>query len=277
MIKSYDLKFYDSSSVSDQVLYERYVNTMYQLLVDTGIFTSVVKTMPSEPHEPAPYEEYYVTAYIGDDPVLRFEIWNSPVTNGSYRTLNCHRVRAYYNNGISSTTVSPAFGSSETTVGMGFRKAYVTSNGVILQFYTYATTGYQAATFWSSVIIAKSSKDHPIIIGPTYANYTSSTRTSIEACHKYCIVSVCYPDANYVVSGDNYGANGSRYGYAATAKQTLMFPFTAYGEPNDEYSYSKYALWIPDAPSTIRSGGFQKVLVNGKSYVIDGYFALRDD
>lgn len=274
MIKSYELKFFDTTSTSDQVLYERYVNTMHQLLVDSGLFTSVEKNIPATPSQSNPYNDYYVTAYIGDDPVVKFELYNAPVTNASYKTLNCQRARVYYSNGTSSATVGPSFATSTNTTGLGFRRAYVTSNGVILQLNAYVSG---VTVYWGSLIIARSSKNYPLIAGPTSDGFPDSTRNNIVNCHSRCIISACYGDESRVLSGDRYGTTQDFYNFNTTAKQTLMFPFTAYGEPNGEYSYSKYALWIPFAPATTRNGGFQKVLVNGKSYVIDGYYALRDD
>ena len=132
---------------------------------------------------------------------------------------------------------------------------------------------------YSAVVIAKSNKRCPIVIAPldTGSSTYSVTRRTDLACHRYGIASVNYDDPSYLTSVTSSSPSYSAYNYSTTAKQTMLFPFLAGGDTNYDYSYSKYACWMPYAPSTIRNGGLQKVLVNGKAYITDGYFALRDD
>ncbi|MBO7365198.1 MAG: hypothetical protein J6U28_00685 [Bacteroidales bacterium] len=285
MIKEYNLIFYGpSSTTTDQELYERYVDQIHQVLVDCGLFTSVVKNKPSELPETNPYEAYYVEAFIDDDRVLRFELTGEPNVIGSgtnaNKSLNKQQLRMYYANGDYSIRAYPTTTGWTNTTGYGFRKAYVTSNGVFFRFFIYyASSGGVTRSGYSAVVIAKSNKRCPIVIAPidTGNGSYSSTRYSTLVCHQYGIASVNYEDPGYLSSTTTASYYESRYNYATTGKQTMLFPFLAGGDTNYDYSYSKYACWMPYAPNSIRNGGLQKVLVNGKAYIIDGYFALRDD
>ena len=283
MIKEYNLNFYGpSSTTTDQELYERYVDQMHQVLVDCGLFTRVVKNKPDELPETNPYEAYYVEAFIDDDRVLRFELTGAPyVLSGSARkSLNLQQLRIYYSNGDYSVRSWPTTTGTSSTYGYGFTKAYVTSNGVFFRYYIYySSSGGTVTRGYSAVVIAKSNKRCPIVIAPldTGASTYATTRRTDLACHRYGIASVNYDDPGYLTSVTNSYPSYSTYTYATTAKQTMLFPFLAGGDTNYDYSYSKYVCWMPYAPNSIRNGGLQKVLVNGKAYIIDGYFALRDD
>lgn len=273
MIKYYDLKFWDAPTVDDSVLYERYVDQIAQVLEDSGIFTSVVK-IKNDPEAVEEYQKYHVKAYVGDDMVAEFRLGGATTTQASsYKVLNHHYFDLVYANGLRKYSIRPtSFGNYYT--GIGFRKAYVTSNGIIFQFNIYSidNTNHQ----WGAIIIAKSNKSHPVIIAPN--NGVQGIRGSVVACHSYEVITACYTDDNVSISKGQYsGSQCNLYNYNTTAKQSMMFPFTAYGSPNGDYTYSKYALWIPFAPANVRNAGFQKALVNDKAYVIDGYFALRDD
>lgn len=272
MIKEYDLKFFDATSVDDEVLYERYVDQIGQLLIDCGIFTSVEK---HKPQSTGTYADYYVSGFIDQDKVVEFGLTGAPVTSGNYKTLNSHKITGWYANGVSSGYAAITSNTYQK-VGMGCRKAYCTSNGVIIQFYTYASSSAYNPS-WGSIVIAKSNKAHPVIVLMPPPNYVNYERATNEQCHSANLYVLCYPDESLVATGTSRTEAYDYFKYMTTAKQSLMFPFTAYGAPNGNYSYTKYGMWIPFAPSSIRNGGFQKVLVNGKSYVIDGYFALRDD
>ena len=283
MIKEYNLNFYGSSSTTtDRDLYEKYVDQMYQIAIDCGLFTRVEKVKPEEPPETNPYEAYRVSAYIDDVEVIRFDLTGAPVSfSGSPGTISLqhHRLTAYYNNGQNSYSIRPITDSFNYAVGMGFRKAYVTSNGILIRIREYYASSYGSTiNAYGTAMISRSNKRYPIVVGPIGSgNYTSNTRRDTTSCHKYDVLSVCYADESYMLSGGYYGNARLIYQYATTAKQTMLFPFIAYGAPNYDYTYSKYACWMPFTSNAIRNGGLQKVLVNGKAYVTDGYFALRDD
>ena len=280
MIKEYDLNFYGpSSTTTDQELYERYVDQIHQVLVDCGLFTRIVKNKPDEPPETNPYEAYYVDAFIDDDRVLRFDLSAAPSTISGNRTLNYQRLLAYYAGGDYSVQITPTSIGVSSISNFGFRKAYATSNGVFIRMLTaYNSTVSQTNYGYGAVMIAKSNKRCPIVVAPIdpQTDY-ATTRYTALACHRYYVASVNYDDPSYLRSTSNQSNQYRAYNYATTAKQTMMFPFLAGGDTNYDYTYSKYACWMPYAPNSIRNGGLQKVLANGKAYIIDGYFALRDD
>lgn len=283
MIKEYDLRFYGpSASTTNQELYEKYVDQIYQIVVDCGLFTSVVKNKPAELPETDPYTAYSVEAYIDEDKVLQFELAGNVTLSGNNKMLPYTRIRAYYSHGVYSVSCKPTTQGITSWLHMGLSHAYVTSNGVFFKMGMYYSGSGGITRYGNSgILIAKSNKRCPMIVIPGEVGTVSkesNERSTDLRCHMYYIISVNYDDESYLMSADSqYQADEKQYNYSTTAKQTMLFPFIAYGDVNYDYSYSKYACWMPYAPDTIRSGGFQKVLINGKAYVIDGYFALRDD
>lgn len=274
MIKEYDLKLYTDTSTADSVLYEMYVDRIGQLLIDCGLFDDVVIT---KPQSSGTYSDYYVEGKIENDTVVKFSLVAAPVTytSASRKVLNGQMITVFYDNGVSSreAVLSSSLQGTSSQGQYGCSKAYVTSNGVIIQAYLYGT-GSSAA--WGSIVIARSNKDYPLITFPEF-DTSNNARSSVLDCHAISIASACFPEPSYYVSGRAITNSAARYSYNATAKQTLMFPFAGYASTNGDRMYSKYSFWVPFAPASLRNSAFQKVQVNGKQYVIDGYFALRDD
>lgn len=276
MIKEYDLKFYDAITVADSVLYERYVDRIAQVLTDCGLFDNVVKNKPSGE---GTYADYSVEAYVSDDKIVKFSLNAAVITpsgaGATTKFLNSHVLSFYYGGGVYACETIIPTSRTMYTAGIGFRYAYVTSNGIMFKFNEYSASA-GTVTSWGSIIIARSNKQHPLIIAPNSG--TNNIRGTTVACHSYEIIVGCYSDEEYSKSKTQYGGLPCElYNFNTTAKQTEMFPFLGYGSPNNDNTYSKYALWIPFAPTSVRNGNFQKVLVNDKAYITDGYFALRDD
>lgn len=271
MIQEYDFNPVAASGTDPAVLYEKYVDSIGQILNDCALFDSVDITKPSSS---GTYDQYYVEAKIDDKTVVKFDLSAAARNAGSGTSAqviaDAHRITAYCNNGnTSAITVSPTL--SGTTV-CGIVKAYVTSNGVLFKFVSYAQSASNRT--FASVIIGKSNKDFPIIVGKNTQTGVSYSSGSLYS-HTYGVFSMCYSDASYLTS--NVNTNSPQYyKYNTTARQTEMFPFVAYGASTTDQSYSKCAVWLPYAPNSIRNGGYQKVLVNGDAYVTDGYFALKD-
>ena len=274
MIKEYDLKLYTDTSTADSVLYEMYVDRIGQLLIDCGLFDDVVIT---KPQSSGTYSDYYVEGKIENNTVVKFSLVAAPVTytSASRKVLNGQKFTVFYDNGVSSreAVLSTTMQGTSSQGQYGCSKAHVTSNGVIIQAYLYGTG---SSATWGSIVIARSNKDYPLITFPEFDSYNNA-RSSVLACHTISIASVCFPEPSYYVSGRTLNNSAAQYFYNATAKQTLMFPFAGYASINGDRMYSKYSFWIPFAPASLRNSAFQKVQVNGKQYVIDGYFALRDD
>ena len=273
MINEYDLKLYTDTSTADSVLYEMYVDRIGQLLIDCGLFDDVIVT---KPQSSGTYSDYYVEGKIENDTVVKFSLVAAPVTytSTSRKVLNGQKITAFYDNGVSSreAVLSASVQGTSSQGQYGCSKAYVTSNGVIIQAYL---SGSGSSVMWGSIVIARSNKGHPLITFPAF-DTSNNARTSVQACHAISIASVCFTEPSYYVSGQAITNSIAQYFYNATAKQTLMFPFAGYASINGDRMYSKYSFWMPFASASLRSSGFQKAQVNGKQYVIDGYFALAD-
>ena len=273
MIKEYDLKLDTDTSTADSILYEMYVDRIGQLLIDCGLFDDVVIT---KPQSSGTYSDYYVEGKIENDTVVKFSLAAAPVTytSASRKVLNGQKITVFYDNGVSSreAVLSSSAQGTSSQGQYGCSKAYVTSNGVIIQAYLYGTG---SSATWGSIIIARSNKDYPLITFPDFTT-SNNARSSVLACHAISIASACFTEPSYYLSGQALTNSAAQYFYNATAKQTLMFPFAGYASINGDRMYSKYSFWMPFTSASLRSSGFQKVQVNGKQYVIDGYFALAD-
>jgi hypothetical protein len=278
MIKKYEFDLYGPQSDGKVVLYNKYIDTMAQLLRDSALFDSVEVVKPSDD---TAWADYAVYGKINDNRIIGFSLYADCRANSGNTMWLCDRpkITAYYNNGDSYDVSGSAVTPYSNVPGLGFDSAYITSNGIMIRWVKQRRTSSDpksTPTVYASVIIAKSGKEYPIIV--PFTNGASGNDGTLVGLHGNGIPVVCYTDAAVTRTAIGSAVNTSVmvYNYNTTAKQSLLMPFGGWGGINEDFTYSKYAFWIPFAPASLRNGGYQKISVNGKSFVTDGYFALSD-
>lgn len=109
-----------------------------------------------------------------------------------------------------------------------------------------------------SLILTKTNNDvTAVIVGSGTSNRTNALTQSIIA----------------AAWGDAEDATKTRWFYTSAENQTQFVSFTTYAKP-DTVSYTPKAFYLPDGQYYDLEYG--KIIVNGKLYITNGYWAIED-
>lgn len=271
-----------------------YINRIGEVLMKTGLFSGVRYEQPEKPtaaSSQAAYAYgslYKVWAIVGDeeDATEVFAIGpynftaNDPTeTVITYALGACLYVK--YANGEYTLTEQQTFTNYKAC---NIDLAYVTSNGVLFRSVfkrTNTSDPSSAVAKYGTIMIAKSNGRYPMICASAVSgSNNSSSDAQIDngpLSHNRVLVAN-YGDQQYFrthLPGQTGYSVKRYYNFATSAKQSVLVPFTGYGEA-ESYTYTAKGFWIPIASTSVRSGGFHKAHINNRNCVIDGYWALED-
>lgn len=271
-----------------------YIHRLGDVLMKTGLFSGVRYEQPDEPTASSSQSEYTngslykVWAIVGDDEnateVFAIGPYSFTVYSPSASTIT-YVLGAWlyvkYANGEYTLTERQHLGNY---AACNIDLAYVTSNGVLFRSVfkrTNTSDPSSAVSKYGTIMIAKSNGRYPMICASAVSgSNSSSSEAQVDngpLSHNRVLVAN-YGDQQYFRSHlpNQTGYSAKRYyNFATSAKQSVLVPFTGYGEA-ESYTYTAKGFWIPIASTAVRSGGFHKAHINNRNCVIDGYWALED-
>lgn len=216
--------------------------------------------------------DYYMAMIIVNGVLCAALGISTIVTNSSsYKYANGVKVYSFYANGVSYYTYNKSPVNSDFGTPKSYYKAAITSNGVMFGISQWRTNATVAPSITGSIIVAKSNGDYPIVICGCGV-YSNSTTPALVRSGSVFVCS--YEDTSYLLTNTNTSnATADIYRYNASAGQSILVPFAAYGRSNEK-SFSPYAFW--KSVSGEYTQGYKKVHVGDKNYVTDGWWLLRD-
>ena len=181
-----------------------------------------------------------------------------------------------YGSGAYDATVTSYNGAVSVQADSCINVAYVTSNGVLFDAaMARASTGDKLPTRKTYLMIAKSNTKYPMIIMSSTGSY-QQVGLGVDA-HQGVVIAN-YEDGSYITTRQTTSPTNVMKDYFffhTSIKQSVLVPFAGVGGA-DKFTYSPKAFWIPIAPTAIRDGGLQKMHIDGRNMVTDGYWALAD-
>lgn len=264
MIKGREISFAWPVATDTADCYAAFVDIFGSILTDCNQFETVELVKPSGS---TTNTDYAVNCKIDGNAV--FTVYPSiVVTNSTTKGITGFYAKGYWGTGgINSFESFYGYSVNVYDDFYGLTQAWTTSNGALLRYRN--SMGYYGA-----IIIAKSGDEYPILV-LKYSEVNADLNSNAAA-HATNLRFVHYTDSS--VASTNSGSDSATpyvLRFNSTAKQSVMCPFAGFGGLSN-LSYTKYAFWLPEAPNSIRNGGCQRITLDGKNYVTDGYYALRD-
>ena len=282
MIKGYETNFRWSYGTDTAACYASFVDQIATIMTNSNLFDTVESVKPAGSTYALDYAvNCKVKADDESDPVTVLKIVpNYILTDGGYnKGFDSAIITAFYNNGASSieNTVGLQSSSLQISTHPGIVQIWTTSRGILIRF-KYINSNSQEV--YGAVVVAKSNAKFPVIVTRSSTSLSYSDYLSTSMMHQTGLAFLKYDDPQYVNTGTYGSIQSYSYPYVlyyhTSAKHTVMCPFSAYGSISHS-SYTKYAFWLPLAPSGFRSlTNPQRITLDGKNFVTDGYFAIQD-
>lgn len=268
----------------------KYISQIAEVMEASAIFSSVTLSRPPIPEEGLPdttYRNalnYKAVGFIGDVPVVSigpYEFSNSQPSGVTTVYVLGVSYSFLYDGGASTYTsnISKSY-SGKTKKNVAIDTAYATSNGVFFRSIIDRASDNASAdpTKVGELMIAKSNGTYPIIMGGPFERGTTYHGIGQIAHNAVCIGN--YEDTVVIETSSTVptasGFDPKHYfQFSTSAKQSVLVPFAGYGGA-ERFSYTAKGFWIPIAPATVRNGGLQKMHIDGRNCVTDGYWALQD-
>lgn len=264
-----------------------YIRRIGNALKATGMFDDnhISYTEPDMPTENTSYgsaTDYKANFSIDVDgtSVYLFSIGPADWINGggtnktTTYAINLSVTFAYGSGAYTATVNSATSGSTQANDCINV--AYVTSNGVLFDAaYTRSSTGEKLPTRKTYLMVAKSNTKYPMIMLSSTGSY-QQIGLGVDA-HQGVVIAN-YEDSSYITTQQTKSPTNAMKDYFffhTSIKQSVLVPFAGVGGA-DKFTYSPKAFWIPIAPTAIRDGGLQKMHIDGRNMVTDGYWALAD-
>ena len=268
----------------------RYISQIAGALRASAIFTQVIEQTPPPPQQDGSdtvyrtLSNYKAIAMIGDVPVITISgkefSSSTPANNVIVYPIGATYVFPYQSG---STTYSGGITkgyAGKTTKKVCIDVAYVTSNGVLFRSVIDRATNDASGEVnkQGELLIVKSNGQYPMIISGPTTNLT--TYHGIGQIAHNALVIGNYEDNSVIESSIYPTTSGSfdpkhYFQFSTSAKQSVLVPFAGVGGA-EKFTFTPKGFWIPLAPTAIREGGLQKMHIDGRNCVTDGYWALQD-
>lgn len=263
MIKGREISFAWPVATDTADCYAAFVDILGSILTDCNQFETVELVKPSGS---TTNTDYAVNCKIDGNTV--FTVYPPIIATGSTtKGFTGFNAKAYWGNGLYSFDSFYGYSVNSYQDGYGLTQAWTTSNGALLRY-------RNGMGYYGAIVIAKSGDEYPILVLKE-SMYNADINSNV-ATHATNLRFIHYTD--FSVASTNSGSDSATpyvLRFNITAKQSVMCPFAGFGGLSN-LSYTKYGFWLPEAPNSIRNGGCQRITLDGKNYVTDGYYTLRD-
>lgn len=280
MIKAYELNFRWSGGTDTSACYASFVDQIATIMTNSNQFDSVESVKPTGSTYAPDYKvNCKVKADDSSSPVTVLTISpNGILSDGNNKGFDSAIITAYYNSGASSIEYTVGTQSSSLQASHpGIIQIWTTSRGILVRF---GVINSNSQLVYGAIVVAKSNAKFPVIVTRVGTSLSYMDNMYTGTMHQTGLAILKYDDSQYVNTGLYSSVQTYNYPYViyyhTSAKHTVMCPFAAYGSISHS-SYTKYAFWLPLASSGLRSlSNPQRITLDGKNFVTDGYFAIQD-
>ena len=280
MIKAYELDFRWSGGTDTAACYASFVDQIATIMTNSNQFDVVESVKPTgSTYAPDYAVNCKVKADDESSPVTVLKISpNGILGDGNNKGFDSAIITAYYNSGTS--TVEYTVGTQSSTLQAsrpGIIQIWTTSRGILIRF---RVINSNSQLVYGAIVVAKSNAKFPVIVTRPGMALSYTDYMTTELMHRTGLSILKYDDSQCTNTGFYGDVQTYNYPYTpyyhTSAKHTVMCPFAAAGSVSHS-SYTKYAFWLPLASSGLRSlTNPQRITLDGKNFVTDGYFAIQD-
>ena len=268
----------------------RYIRQIADVLRASAIFDSIEEEVPPQPTSEDYTYVYTITGYkancyIGKDSSKTLVLsvsadkFNSS-SPSSYAYSHGMQIWLSYQSGNSTLNKSLGVGGT-ASANTGIDVAYATSNGVIFRcvFDRASSSATSAIKRCGFLMVAKSNIQYPMVMFTALVtNTTGYNDAGGPKAHQSVLIGN-YKDYYFILSSGSSSTipktGKTWFHFETSMKQSVLVPFAGVGG-TEKFTFTPKGFWIPLAPTAIREGGLQKMHIDGRNCVTDGYWALQD-